>query len=150
MVLLEEPSATLHHPQLTNFTFCSGCSTQLAQTEVIIAHFLKYGKRFFADFLKNLWIKYFCGDVKRNGLTDDPVSGDNNITTSPLYFVRSGYVYPNRSRLDLAGYNGDYWSGRASSSSGAYYLYFDSSGVRPPNSSYRYYGFSVRCVAGWG
>ena len=148
MVLLEEPSATLHHPQLTNFTFCSGCSTQLAQTEVIIAHFLKYGKRFFADFLKNLWIKYFCGDVKRNGLTDDPVSGDNNIATSPLYFVRSGYVYPGI-YLGSAGYYGYYWSGRAGSSIYAYLLLFYSSDVNPSSSYSRYYGFSLRCVAGW-
>ena len=109
---------------------------------------MKYGKRFFADFLKNLWIKYFCVDVKRNGLTDDPVSGDNNIATSPLYFVRSGYVNPGN-RLYYAGGYGDYWSGRADSSNYAYELSFYSSNVSPSFYTNRYSGQSVRCVAGW-
>ena len=87
--------------------------------------------------------------LNQYGLTSSPTSGNNNITTSPLYFVRSGYVYPSFSRLLYAGNYGNYWSGRAGSSSNAYILYFYSSGVNPSSSYSRYYGFSVRCVAGW-
>ena len=63
--------------------------------------------------------------------------------------MRSGYVAPGYSLLRYAGSRGDYWSGRADSSSFAYELYFGSSDVLPSNSVYRYSGYSVRCVAGW-
>ena len=75
--------------------------------------------------------------------------GNNARRTARLYFVRSGYVYPYRGRLSYAGGLGGYWSGRASSSNYAYELYFNSSGVYPYNYYDRYYGYSVRCVAGW-
>ena len=87
--------------------------------------------------------------LNQYGLTSSPTSGNNNIATSPLYFVRSGYAYPNNSRLGSAGRNGYYWSGRARSSSYAYYLNVSSSSVYPSNGSGRYLGSSVRCVAGW-
>lgn len=63
--------------------------------------------------------------------------------------MHSGYVNPNNSYLNNAGRTGDYWSGRAYSSSSAYELYFLSSDVYPSISGSRYYGRSVRCVAGW-
>ena len=63
--------------------------------------------------------------------------------------MRSGYVYPYRSRLNYAGSGGDYWSGRALSSILAYELYFYSSDVDPSGNAARYGGQSVRCVAGW-
>ena len=69
--------------------------------------------------------------LNQYSLTSSPTSGNNNIATSPLYFVRSGYVYPLASRLYSAGDRGDYWSGRAYSSSIAYELYFYSSTVFP-------------------
>ena len=91
----------------------------------------------------------FYNLLRQYGLTSSPTSSNNNIATSPLYFVRSGYVNPGSSLYD-AGSLGDYWSGRAVSSNFAYYLYFYSSGVYPSSSyGYRYRGFSVRCVAGW-
>ena len=62
--------------------------------------------------------------------------------------MRSGYVRPGYG-LSRAGNLGYYWSGRALSSSRAYYLYFDSSIVDPSNDYGRYNGLSVRCVAGW-
>ena len=62
--------------------------------------------------------------------------------------MRSGYVDPGNG-LYGAGYGGRYWSGRADSSSSAYALNFFSSYVYPSNGYYRYYGSSVRCVAGW-
>ena len=73
---------------------------------------------------------------------------DSAIKVS-LYFVRSGYANPNNSRLNNAGNNGNYWSGRANSSSNAYNLNFNSSNVNPSNNNNRYNGNSVRCVAGW-
>lgn len=65
------------------------------------------------------------------------------------YFVRSGYASPYDSHLLRVGYEGDYWSDRARSSSNAYILNFYSSYVHPSIDRTRYYGHSVRFVAGW-
>ena len=61
-------------------------------------------------------------------------------------FVRGGYVSPGY-YLDYVGYDGYYWSSVGRTSSGAYYLLFGSGDVYPSGSYYRYFGFSVRCVA---
>lgn len=66
-----------------------------------------------------------------------------------FYFVRSGYINPINGRLLNSGNYGDYWSGLAGSSNSAYELYFLSSDVGPSNYNNRYYGYPVRCVAGW-
>ena len=87
--------------------------------------------------------------LNQYSLTSSPTSSNNNIATSPLYFVRSGFVYPSYSRLDNAGNKGDYWSGRALSFASAYELDFFSSSVSPSNYSFRCNGQSVRCVAKW-
>ena len=68
------------------------------------------------------------------------------ITQSPLYFHPSGNVYSGS--LWGAGIVGIYWSSTAhSSTSYAYYLFFNSGGVNPSYYDYRYHGFSVRCLA---
>ena len=68
------------------------------------------------------------------------------ITQSPLYFHPSGYVYSGS--LGDAGSGGYYWSSTAySSTNDAYSLDFYSDYVDPSIYYYRYYGFSVRCLA---
>ena len=88
----------------------------------------------------------FYNFLNQYGFTSSTGSGANSITRAPLFFVRSGYVL-STNRLDDAGYGGYYWSSVASSSSGAYSLYFLSSTVVPSGSISRYVGHSVRCVA---
>ena len=88
----------------------------------------------------------FYNFLNQYGFTSSTGSGANSITRAPLFFVRSGYVI-STNRLDDAGYGGYYWSSVASSSSGAYSLYFLSSTVVPSGSISRYVGHSVRCVA---
>ena len=61
-------------------------------------------------------------------------------------FVRGGSVYPSNN-LGVAGNGGYYWSSVGRSSSYAYGLLFGSGDVYPSGSYYRYFGFSVRCVA---
>ena len=73
-------------------------------------------------------------------------TGGTAMRSAPLFFVRSGYVYPTR-YLSNAGSLGYYWSSVATSSSYAYSLYFNSSNVSPSSDTYRYRGQSVRCVA---
>ena len=77
------------------------------------------------------------------------ITSSNNptgISKAPLYFVRAGYV-SGGSTLGGAGSSGYYCSSVASSSSGAYGLYFGSSGVVPSGASNRDSGKAVRCVA---
>ena len=74
-------------------------------------------------------------------------TGGTAMRSAPLFFVRSGYVYPNSHYLYYAGTRGYYWSSVANSSSYAYYLDFDSSYVGPSGYGSRYLGRSVRCVA---
>lgn len=56
--------------------------------------------------------------------------------------------YVNNGSLNGIGSNGgSYWSRRANDSSRAYDLYFSGSSVNPQDSSGRFFGYSVRCVA---
>ena len=61
-------------------------------------------------------------------------------------FVRGGNVGPGDA-LYAAGSGGYYWSSVDYSSLYAYYLYFDPYGVYPSYGNYRYFGYSLRCVA---
>ena len=61
-------------------------------------------------------------------------------------FVRGGSVVPG-DYLDLAGYEGYYWSSVGSGSYAAHSLFFLSGYVFRSDDAYRYFGFSVRCVA---
>ena len=71
-------------------------------------------------------------------------NGDK-LVQSPLYLVRSGSVYDGS--LSNAGYFGRYWSSTVYAANYAYNLLFRSDNVNPANVSYRYYGWSVRCVS---
>ena len=72
-------------------------------------------------------------------------TNDGQIANSPVYFQYSGIV--GSGSLKVAGGSGYYWSSTAgSATSGAYNLDVDATSVNP-SSSFRYYGFSVRCLA---
>ena len=49
--------------------------------------------------------------------------------------------------LNNPGYSGFFWPSTVFSSSSAYGLVFGSTNVSPDNSSYRYVGRAIRCVA---
>ena len=68
------------------------------------------------------------------------------MSSAPLFFVRSGSVYP-RDYLYDAGRYGGYWSSHTNSSSHAFYLHLDSSFALPSDRMARESGLSVRCVA---
>lgn len=92
--------------------------------------------------------------LSQYGLTSTPTSGNNNIATSPLYFVFSGFIDTYNHYNYSAGYSGQYWSSRAGSYVGSAHslvIVGGSSGyIRTsyPHDS-RYMGYSVRCVADW-
>ncbi|MBQ3470680.1 hypothetical protein IJH23_03190 [Candidatus Saccharibacteria bacterium] len=58
----------------------------------------------------------------------------------------SGYFYDGSARLQ--GSYGYWWSSTRSNNYGMYYLYANTSGINPAGGSYRYGGYSVRCVLG--
>ena len=76
--------------------------------------------------------------------------GFYKIRTSPLWFVRSGYIDGQLHNGSIAGY---YWSSVSMNGNSAYPLYFDSSNVHPASSGHglvydgRSYGRSIRCLA---
>ena len=75
-------------------------------------------------------------------------SGNNNITTSPLYFVRSGYT-GNANTLSDVGHDGAYWSSRASSSDSVANGLLFYGQVETARNIGRHAGLSIRCVAEW-
>ena len=81
--------------------------------------------------------------------SENNVSGDTAtkaLRKYPNNYLYSGYV--DGGFLDSRGTLGYYWSSTASSSYSAYYLRLGSSVVNPgTNSSYKYYGRTVRCIA---
>ena len=88
----------------------------------------------------------YRGLLRQYGLTDSPTSGNNNISTSPLYFVRSGYIAGDG--LVDAGNRGSYFTARAYSNiRNAFILSFYDSVVWPAINGIRSSGYSVRCVA---
>ncbi len=70
----------------------------------------------------------------------------NSMVDAPMYWLRGGYVYS--TYLGYAGYYGYYWSSNVYSSTNAYVLNFNTgTDLYPSNSSNRYLGFPVRCLA---
>ena len=80
-----------------------------------------------------------------NGSTEaGPIA--NALRTYPNNFLYSSYVYG--ASLNNRGNYGYYWSSTANNSYNAYYLYFSSTSVSPgTNSSSKFCGWSVRCIA---
>ena len=76
-------------------------------------------------------------------------TGATTIVQLPLAFVRSDAIYVDVGKIWGLGQGGRYWSRTALSSTYAYYLGFDPTGVYPSNFSYdgdRYWGFPLRCL----
>lgn len=97
--------------------------------------------------------------LEQYGLASSPNSG-NDVTMSPLYFVRSGKIgdhtllsraglRPQSQGLNNAGSEGYYRSGQGWASLHSYDLYISPSSVDPLFEGYRYDSQSVRCVADW-
>ena len=90
----------------------------------------------------NLW--YTSGIITSVSGSSYATNGFNNIRTSPLFFVRGGYVYG--SSLVNSGSFGFYWSSSVVSTSDACSAYFRSSLITSANYSTRSDGLSIRCV----
>ena len=75
-------------------------------------------------------------------------NGYSNIRNNPLYLTQFGLIY--NDNLNNASGGGLYWSSATMSSTDAYYLYFNSSGVWPVHHN-NYFGknngWSIRCLA---
>ena len=78
---------------------------------------------------------------------EDGIAGrrfTSRINGNSIFFPASGYRHG--TSLDSRGSDGSYWSASLNSSAGGYSLYFNSGGVGPSDTNYRFYGFSVRAV----
>ena len=71
--------------------------------------------------------------------------GFNKLRSNPYYLVRSGYIVG--STLTYPGVGGGYWSSMVSSSTHAYSLVFNNTGIYPARNDGRHLGGSVRCIA---
>ena len=84
-------------------------------------------------------------NIAGSGNVGYKTGGFNALRTSPLWFVRSGYI--DNGTLSVSAADGIYWSSTVASSTNAYYLSFNSRGISPANSYYRNSGWSIRCIA---
>ena len=77
------------------------------------------------------------------------VDGVNyNIAEAPLYFVRSGSTNIDTSKLRVLGQGGDYWAGTPySNPNDAYRMSFNNARIGTANTSLRWDGYPLRCVA---
>ena len=83
-----------------------------------------------------------------NGYTPILKGPNQNISESPIYLTRGGYVNMTTGSLRNAGGNGDYWGVSAYQSElYAYVLDFSSATVVPSDYGTRWDGFTVRCLA---
>ena len=91
--------------------------------------------------------------LSKYGLASAVSAGNYNIASDPLYFVRSGLLYPADGKSWHAGIAGYWWSSRAaaytsSTSATAYSLGFNASTVYPSHGPYtRWGGFPLRCLS---
>ena len=80
--------------------------------------------------------------VEQNGVKG--MQFTSRVNGNSIFFPASGRRYG--TSLYYRGSNGYYWSASLHSQIVGYYLNFNSGGVNPAYSNYRYYGFSVRAV----
>ena len=83
----------------------------------------------------------------REGTVNETEQVSTALQFAPLEFTRTGSYYWSSAALNYRGSRGYFWSGRSYSSTGSYYLVFNSTGVGPQNGVTRGYGFSLRCLA---
>ena len=94
--------------------------------------------------------KSFYYLLNKYGLTSSASGIDVNgiaydVALSPLYFTYSGFVH--NASLAYGGSVGRYWTSRSSNAAQANNLYLSTEVSASTGISYRYYGYSVRCVA---
>jgi hypothetical protein len=68
-------------------------------------------------------------------------------SNASVFLPAAGYRNRSLGALTNVGAVGNYWSSSANSSGGVFVLGFNSSTVSPATTSYRSYGFSVRCIS---
>ena len=71
-------------------------------------------------------------------------STDSGVLSSPLSFLRSGYLYWNDAGLNARGGSGRYWSLRSAGTTYSYSLGFGNTYLYPQSNDNRGYGFAVR------
>lgn len=91
---------------------------------------------------QELYDNCVCEWISQNGMNGRRFTSNKNGNS--VFFPAAGLY--GGTTLSLRGASGYYWASTLLSSTNGRYLYFNSSGVKPQNSSYRFHGFSVRAV----
>ena len=79
--------------------------------------------------------------------SSEGTNASNALRAYPNNFIYSGHI--STGSVTNRGVSGRYWSSTVSSSTSAYNMYITSTNVNPGTSSnYKYFGWSIRCVAG--
>jgi len=86
--------------------------------------------------LINIWESYFANYVKLNNY---------DVRKYPFYLLYGGRV--RSGILDLPGWEGRYQSSTAYITNFAYYILLSTTNIYPASFEYRYFGFSIRCLA---
>jgi len=68
-----------------------------------------------------------------------------NMNKTPFDLFFGGYIQ--NALMTYVGLEGPYWASTASSSDWSYYLIYAYTGTYPSTNYYRYYGYSIRCLA---
>ena len=91
---------------------------------------------------------YYTSDstVRKNMVAGDSGSLDRFASNGAAGFTYAGYY--DGTTLYNVGTRGYYWSSSVYNTSSSYRLYFNTPNVYPQDSSYKYCGFAVRCIAG--
>lgn len=97
------------------------------------------------EFGRLLYNYNVTNSIAGSGNVGYKTGGFNALRTAPLWFVRSGFLVDGS--LNSPAVRGYYWSNTVISSSSAYRLTFYSSGIYPASNDFRYYGWSIRCIA---
>ena len=109
--------------------------------EVEACKFCNGGKRKLSNHVATSYVGVGTNAV----YTTDSYNGLNLIRSTPLYFVRSGYVHDGS--LYNSGASGAGWSSTVNSGTLGYSLSFGPSYVDPALDGNKYLGFPVRCIA---
>ncbi len=77
------------------------------------------------------------------GIADNQ-AGVTKITSAPYGFSYTGYIF--ESTLNGSSATGHYWTRTGGTNRGAFELYFNTTSIKPANSSFSYPGCPIRCV----
>ncbi len=94
-----------------------------------------------------LYNKYTTATWTTNNSKNGRWLGAADAISGGTFFPAAGFVWHGESSPIYTGPGGYYWSGTATSETGASHLTFGSNNISPATTNNRYQGLSIRCIA---